>query len=216
MGPDPSRLTTKRPDASCAALTRVSSEGGAGAPGAAASAVAVSEPAAGSAVLAWKALLASTSAVSAASDNLPYLLIGLLLPLRGQPLDHVAVGLDESGIVDLLPEGHRSGGRIDRDHAAVVDLVTHMKEVSLVVRSRDHGDVAAAGVADDSRKLELDHQHPGHAARPRTLSAHGALFEQRAEGVTTPARIVGELPSGQEVLLLPQNRVDRLLALFLL
>src|SRR5689334_21362660 len=117
MGPDPESVTTGPPDPSRSTLTVRTS-----AVAAAAGAVRTgdSEPAVGSAVLAWKALPAKRSAVSATRDNLPYLLIGLLLALRDQPLHHVPIGLDESRIVDLLPERDGARGGIDRDHAAVV------------------------------------------------------------------------------------------------
>ena len=55
-----------------------------------------------------------------------------------------------------------------------------MKEVTLVVRPRDHRDVAAARVAHDAGELELDHEHA--ATSPRQAAAASQLIEDILDG----------------------------------
>src|SRR5438067_9715934 len=111
----------------------------------------------------------------------------LLRRLWREILDDLAVTLDSSRVVDLLPEYH-GGGRYAND-LPIENFVSHSDEMPLVVRTDDHRHELQFA-AEDAGEFDLVDEESRHARRTLSRLQPRRRTDQRLERIAASLRVV--------------------------
>src|SRR5512132_945800 len=129
----------------------------------------------------------------------PYLHCGalFLLSLGRQVLHHLAVPLDPRRVVHFLTEDDRRGG--NANDLAVEDFVSYPDQISLVVRSVDHGNETLLR-ANDTLELHLIDEESRDSGRTLPRLDFRSGTDERLERIAAALRVVAIGLAGRRLL----------------